>query len=200
MEQMAGAPKEALGIRSPGEKTAFEVQELQNAAGRIFQQKITYFEEQLIEPLLNQMLESARRNMTALEIVPVLDDDFAVVQFLKITPEVVNSAGTIYPVGARHFAAQAQLMQNILGMVNSALYSDPSVNTHISGLKLAELMEENLGLDAFDIVQANIRVAEQQQTQSLSNLAADENVGEIADRALPNEAPVAEDTGAPLEQ
>ena len=44
MEQFAGAPREAMGIRSAGEKTAFEVQQLQNAASRIFQEKISTFE------------------------------------------------------------------------------------------------------------------------------------------------------------
>jgi hypothetical protein len=33
MEQYAGAPREAMGIRTPGEKTAFEIQALENAAG-----------------------------------------------------------------------------------------------------------------------------------------------------------------------
>ena len=40
MEEMAGAPKEAMGFRSPGEKTKYEVQRLENAASRIFQNKI----------------------------------------------------------------------------------------------------------------------------------------------------------------
>ena len=35
MEMLAGAPREAMGIRSAGEKTAFEVQQLMTAAGRI---------------------------------------------------------------------------------------------------------------------------------------------------------------------
>src|SRR5437879_6010137 len=55
MEEMAGAPKEAMGFRSPGEKTKYEVQRLENAAARVFQNKITQFEEQIIEPLLNAM-------------------------------------------------------------------------------------------------------------------------------------------------
>src|SRR5258705_1355205 len=45
MEEMAGAPKEAMGFRSPGEKTKYEVQRLENAASRIFQNKINQFEE-----------------------------------------------------------------------------------------------------------------------------------------------------------
>jgi len=44
MEEMAGAPRQAMGIRTPGEKTAFEVQTLENAAGRIFQEKVNNFE------------------------------------------------------------------------------------------------------------------------------------------------------------
>lgn len=190
MENLVGAPREAMGIRTPGEKTAFEVQELQNAAGRIFQQKITYFEEHFVEPLLNQMLESARRNLNSLEVIKVLDDDFAVTQFLKITPEQINNKGKLYPIGARHFAKQAQQVQNLLGFVNTAAYQDPAVAAHISGVKIAKILEENLGLDEFELVQENIRVAEQQETQSLANQAQSENVGEIADRAFPEEEEV----------
>src|SRR5690606_28387956 len=60
MEEFAGSPKEAMGFRTPGEKTAYEVQRLENAAARIFQAKIVQFEEQILEPLLNAMLELAR--------------------------------------------------------------------------------------------------------------------------------------------
>lgn len=184
MEQLVGAPREAMGIRTPGEKTAFEVQELQNAAGRLFQQKITYFEEHFVEPLLNQMLESARRNIEGLEVVKVRDEDFAVSEFLKITPEVLNQKGALYPVGARHFAKQSQIVQNINGFINSAAYNDPAIQAHISGFRLAQVMEEMLGLDQFDIVENNIRVAEQQETQKVAQQAQKENVQGIADEQL----------------
>lgn len=192
MEQLVGAPREAMGIRTPGEKTAFEVQELQNAAGRLFQQKITYFEEHFVEPLLNQMLEAARRNLNSLEIVRVLDDDFAVEQFLKVTPQMLNQKGKLYPIGARHFAKQAQIMQNLIGMVNSGAYQDPAVTAHISGLKIAELMEENLGLNEFELVENNIRIAEQQETQQLITQATEENVQDIADKQLADDEEAAE--------
>lgn len=182
MEELVGAPKQAMGIRTPGEKTAFEVQALENAAGRIFQQKILAFEEQFVEPLLNQMLESARRNINAVEVVKVLDEDFAVQQFLKVTPEIINSKGKLYPIGARHFAKQAQIVQNLSTFGNSALYADPSVQTHISGLKIAKLMEENMGLDQFELVQENIRVSENMTTQSIATQAQEGVATEILDR------------------
>jgi hypothetical protein len=190
MEELAGAPKQALGIRTPGEKTAFEVQSLENAAGRIFQQKIKKFEEQFIEPLLNQMLEVARRNIGPAETVKVLDDDRATQEFLSITPKDLRQAGKLYPIGARHFAKKAQIIQNLLGFVSSPAYSDPAVATHISGRRIAELFEEYLGLDKFDLVQDNIRVAENQSSQSLATQAQENVVSEIADRAtepLPEE-------------
>jgi hypothetical protein len=192
MENLVGAPREAMGIRTPGEKTAFEVQELQNAAGRIFQQKITYFEEHFVEPLLNQMLESARRNLNATEIVKVLDEDFAVQQFLSITPEEIGNQGKLYPVGARHFAKEAQIMQNLIGMVNSAAYQDPGVQAHISGLGIAKLMEQGLGLEDFDLVQENIRVAEQQETQALMAQAQENVATEVMDRDLADDQDAAE--------
>jgi hypothetical protein len=184
MEQLVGAPREAMGIRTPGEKTAFEFGELQNAAGRLFQQKITYFEEHFVEPLLNQMLEAARRNINASEVVKVLNDDLAVQEFLSISPEDLNSKGKLYPIGARHFAKQAQIVQNLMGLANSAVYQDPSVQAHISGLRMAQLLEENMGLDKFELVEDNIRVAENQATQQAQGQAQDENVRQIADRQL----------------
>jgi len=187
MEQLAGAPSEAMGIRTPGEKTAFEVAELQNAAGRIFQHKITKFEEEFVEPLLNQMLESARRNMNGVEIVKIIDDEFAVAEFERITPDILNQRGKLYPMGARHFAKQAQIVQNLFGFLNSAAYQDPAVVSHISGKKLAELLQEHLGLEQFDLVQPNIRVAEQQETQALLSQAQQNTAEEIANRAFPTD-------------
>ncbi len=182
MENLVGAPREAMGVRTPGEKTAFEVAELANAAGRIFQQKITYFEEHFVEPLLNQMLESARRNLNAVEMVKVLDEDFAIEQFMKITPEVIGAKGKLYPIGARHFAKQAQIVQNLLGFLNSSAYADEDVKVHISGKKIAKLMEEALGLQDFELVQDNIRIAERRASQALMSQAQDDAAGDIADR------------------
>ena len=185
MEQLAGAPSEAMGIRTPGEKTAFEVAELQNAAGRIFQQKVQKFEEEFVAPLLNQMLESARRNLNAVEVVKVIDDDFAVSQFEQITKETLNQRGKLYPVGASHFAKKAQTIQNIFGFLNSAAYQDPAVTAHISGVKIAQLLQENLGLDQFELVQENIRIAEQQETQSLAMEAQAAQAEQAAAKAFP---------------
>lgn len=161
MEEMAGSPKEAMGFRTPGEKTAYEVQSLQNAASRIFQNKIAQFEEQILEPLLNAMLELARRNLSRAISIPVFDPEFDITIFDTLSAADITGTGKIKPVAARHFAEQAELVQNLTAFYNSKLGEDPAVLVHISGLGIAKLMEDNLNLKDYKIVQQNIRLAEE---------------------------------------
>ena len=79
------------------------------------------------------------------------------------------------------------MVQNLLGFINSAAYQDPAVAAHISGKRIAQLMEEHLGLDKFELVQDNIRVAEGQETQAMAAQAQENVVGQIADRQLIDE-------------
>jgi hypothetical protein len=174
MEEMAGAPKQAMGIRTPGEKTAYEVQTLENASGRIFQNKIEYFESTFLNPLLNAMLELARRNIQGSDVIRVMDDDLGVIEFLNVTKEDITAAGKLRPVGASHFAAKAKLVQEITQWLNSPVGADPAVSVHISGFKIAKLMEDSLDLDKYGLVQDNIRVLEQAETQKLMNAAVEQ--------------------------
>lgn len=176
MESFAGAPSEAMGIRTAGEKTAFEVQQLQNAAGRIFQEKITSFETELLEPLLNSMLEQSVRNMDVSDSVRSIDKDTGVVSFMEITREDLLANGVIRPVGARHFAAQAQLMQNLTQLFTSPV--GQMVAPHTSTKALANVVEDLLGLDRYDLFTPNIAIQEQQETQGMVNQAEEDLVVE----------------------
>lgn len=168
MEEMAGAPKEAMGIRSPGEKTAFEIQQLQNAAGRIFQHKVLKFEA-MVEKILNRMLEVARRNMDSADVVRVMDDDLGVISFMSITKEDITAKGKLRPVGARHYSNRAQLMQNLSGVFNSPI--GQIISPHISSKKLAQLVEDFMGFEQFDFISDNVAIFEQAETQKLINEA-----------------------------
>lgn len=176
MEELAGAPRQAMGIRTPGEKTAFEVQKLDNATGRIFSAKTLQADELLFEPLYNDMLESARRNLDGNDILRVFSTEDKVTAFLSITKEDLSADGRLVPVGSRHFAEQAQLIQNLNGFFNSAVGQDEFVRNHFSGKKIALMMEQLLDLGMYDIVSDNVRVFEAADTQRLAN-SAQEQVG-----------------------
>lgn len=166
MEQLAGAPKEAMGFRTPGEKTAYEVQRLENAAARIFQNKIAQFEEQILEPLLNGMIELARRKMDE-TTVRVLNTEFNIVNFQSITAEDISGAGRIRPVAARHFAETAERVQNITNFYNSGIGQDEEVRQHISSIELARIFEELLDLREYNAVEPYIRLTERAESMQI---------------------------------
>ena len=172
MELYAGAPREAMGIRSPGEKTALEVQTLDNAASRIFQEKITQFEIELMERVLNAMLEVSVREMRGTDLIRVMDDTLKIAKFIEITKEDITASGKLRPIGARHFAKKAQDLQNILGVTNSGL--SQLLAPHTSGVNLARFVEDVTGTSEYEIFQPNIAISEQQETQRLLNQAEED--------------------------
>lgn len=167
MEEMAGAPREAMGFRTPGEKTKYEVQRLENAAARVFQNKIKQFEEQMMEPLLNAMLELARRNMQGVTTIKVFDNEMNDISFQELSVEDITGIGRIKPVAARHFAEQADLIQNLTNLTNSGLW--PIVQPHFSGVKLAKILSGVFNIDDLDVVKPFVSLAEQAEGQKMMN-------------------------------
>lgn len=163
MEEMAGAPREAMGFRTPGEKTKYEVQRLENASARIYQNKIKQFEEQKVEPLLNAMLELARRNLTGSTIIKIFDDEFKVASFQELSVEDITGIGRIKPIAARHFAEQAELVQNLTSLTASGLW--PIVQPHFSSIKLSKIVEDVFNLQDYEVVTPYIALAEQADAQ-----------------------------------
>jgi hypothetical protein len=163
MEEMAGAPREAMGFRTPGEKTKYEVQRMENASSRIYQNKIKQFEEQEVEPLLNAMLELSRRQMANTQVIKVFDDEFKVASFQELTVEDITGIGRIKPVAARHFAEQADLIQNLTNLTQSGVWA--LVQPHFSGVKLSKLLETIFNLEDYEIVTPYVGLSEQAEGQ-----------------------------------
>lgn len=168
MEEMAGAPKQAMGIRTPGEKTAFEVQRLENAAGRIFQEKVTNFEVNLLEPLLNLMFAENRQHFNSDISLRAFNDKLGLDTFITITPEDLVATGSIRPIGARHFGEQAQLIQNL-----NQLFAGPlgeMIRPHWSPEKTALLIQDAMDLGRYDVVQKDRGITESAEQQETSNM------------------------------
>ena len=186
MEELAGAPKQAMGIRTPGEKTKYEVQSLENAAGRIFQSKVHWFEKNILEPLLNGMLAEAIRNFDGVERIRVIDEDFGAERYVEVTKDDLMAAGKLYPMGARHFAEQAKFLQELNSTVQ-AVQQIPTVAAHISGKAIAKALEENLGWKSYGIVKDNASIFEQADTQRLVQQAQEDL--QVESQIDPREAP-----------
>ncbi len=178
MEEYAGAPKQAMGIRTPGEKTAYEVQTLENAAGRIFQEKTVTFEI-MLEKLLNGMLSEAQDNMT-METIPVLDPEFGTTNFVDITNKDIIYNGLIRPIGARHFGQQAIMMQNITQTLNGPV--GQMIMPHISSENLAKLVEDMFELRRFDLVRSNVAIDENIEREQIASAAAE---NQLVEQSIP---------------
>lgn len=166
MEEMAGAPREAMGFRTPGEKTKYEVQRQENAGSRLYQNKIGQFEEQLLEPIMNAMLELSQRNMTGATTIQIFDNDSNATFFQELTVEDITGMGRIKPIGARHFAEQAELIQNLTNLTQGPMWQ--FVQPHFSSIKLAKIYEEAFDLKDYEVVQQNVAISEQADAQRLS--------------------------------
>ena len=167
MEEMAGAPREAMGFRTPGEKTKYEVQRLENASSRLYQNKIKQFEEQVVEKLLNAMLEMAQRLLTTSITIKIFDDELKVAAFQTLTPEDITGIGRIKPVAARHFAEQAELIQNLTSLSGSNLWQ--TVAPHFSSVKLAKILENVFNLEDYEVVYPFVALSEQADAQKMTN-------------------------------
>lgn len=122
--------------------------------------------------------------MDEADVIRVLDDEFGHVVFQSITKEDLSAKGTLRPVGARHFATQANLVQTINSLYLSGVGADPDVMKHVSGKKIAKLvLEDALDLKKHDLVQDNIRIMEQFETNQLLQ-SGQEAVG-VPGQALP---------------
>lgn len=170
MEAYAGAPREAMGIRTPGEKTAFEVQELSNAAGRMFQHRVNQFQDELFESILNAMIEVSVKNLAIDVTVPVKDEDFGVEEFLTISRSDLLARGRITALGARHFSKRAQLVQEVSGLTQM-MAANPGMAQHISTKELARMTVESLDLPSNSLYLPFVQIAEQLEAQQMAQSA-----------------------------
>ena len=168
MEEMAGAPKEAMGFRSPGEKTKYEIQRLENASSRIFQNKSLQFEVEGVERNLNAMLEMARRKLTGSQVIPVFNDEYSFQTFISLSAQDITGVGKIKPIAARHFAERAEVVQNLTQFFSSPLGMDPAIKMHFSSKKMATLFEDLLDISDYNLVQPNIRLEEEAEAQRMA--------------------------------
>ena len=185
MEEMAGMPKEAMGFRTPGEKTAFEVSQLNTAASRLFNEKIHKFEMELLEPLLTLMLRIYTQDSNNIVQLRAVDED-GVVTFTDLDINTLNTEGRFVATGSSTYTERAQLAQTLLQIANTAYYSDPLVSNWFDPKKIAQTLVQTTGLDKIDgILRENARVdAELQMRQAAE--AATQMMEETQVRGLEN--------------
>ena len=166
MEDFAGAPPDSRGIRTPGEKTAFEVQKLDANATMMFVDKARNF-ERMLETILKEIFELMLVNFDGADYAEIFDDENGVALLKELSQEDVNARGEFVAVGARHWVRRnretVELQNFQLGPMQ-----DPKVRMHIKGIDLAKLYERKLQLEDEKLVEAFAGVKEDVQAQAIA--------------------------------
>ncbi len=171
MEAYAGAPREAMGIRTPGEKTMFEVQSLNNAASRLFDHKILDFQREIIEPVINAELELAREFINMADMARVFDEADGLTEFMSISKEDLKQSGSLRAVGASHYAVRSKLVQE-LAQFQSIIANDPEMKLHFPAKVRAKVLEQVLGFDRYGLYVEFGGIAEALEAQQRQSAAA----------------------------
>lgn len=171
MEEMAGMPKEAMGFRTPGEKTAFEVSQLNTAASRLFNEKVHKFELEMLEPLLTLMIRIYMEDSNRIVMVKGTTEA-GTEYFEEVDLESLKTQGRFVAIGSTTYTEKAQIAQTLMQLSNTALYQDPLVSNWINPEATAKALIYSTGLDKFDgILKKNARVYEELDMRSTAESA-----------------------------
>lgn len=158
MEEMAGTPREAMGFRTPGEKTAFEVSQLNTAASRLFNEKTRKFEMEILEPLLTLMMRMYLSDPTRVTRVKMMNED-GVILFKEVNVQDMAVQGRFIATGSNTYTERARQAQTIMQLYNSAIPSDQLVFNYFNPKVIAKVIAHTTGLDKYkDIIQPNARI------------------------------------------
>ena len=90
---------------------------------------------------------------------------------MTVTKDDITANGKLVPIGARHFARQAQLAQEMM-QLQQVMQMDPEMLNHFPSIRMAEMWEDLLGFDKFNLLEPNGRIFERMESQQLQQLAA----------------------------
>lgn len=158
----AGLPPQLLGFKTPGEKTAFEVQNLDDAALRKFIHKAAQFEMDLLEPVVKAEISIGRDNFQSV-IQAMSSDTEGLPLMLEITKDDLSANGKLVPVGARRFARQNQQMAAINMLANSNL--GQLIGQHLNTFNLAQAVESLGGFSNYSLIEKFAAISEQGEAQ-----------------------------------
>lgn len=171
MEEMAGTPREAMGFRTPGEKTAFEISQLNTASSRLFNEKVRKFELELLEPLITLMLrvytEDPLRTIRVKSI-----NQYGAEVFKDISFDELKLTGRLKAVGSSTYTEKAKIAQTLLQLSNTNIFADPLIGNWFDPKIIAQSIAYATDLDKFNgILKENARVYAELEMRSVAESA-----------------------------
>lgn len=166
MEMFVGAPTESRGVRSPGEKTAFEVNTLDSNSSKMFIDKVRNF-ELMMERVLKEFFELLLLNFDNEDYALIFDDLEGRQKLQTLSETDVQARGEFVALGSRHWERRKRLVAEMQNYMQGP-FQDPKIRMHTSGQKLAEALEKILKWDDNTIIEPFAGVKEDVHAQAIA--------------------------------
>ena len=167
----ARIPQQLSGFKTSGEKTAFEVQNLNDGAFRGFINKAMQFEEDVIEPCVTAELRVAKENFST--VISVLEEDEeGIISVLEVTEEDLSSNGKLIPFGARRFSRNLQQLAGLQNLTQGPMYQ--ILGKHFNTYDLARVWESLNGFENYQVIKKFAAIDEAMEEQEATMLAQQE--------------------------
>lgn len=173
--EAVGLPSDVLGFRSPGEKTAFEVQNLTEGAFRGFIDHVAQWEQDCLEKVILDQIEVARENFQMVEQV-LVENENGIKLPVQITEEDLKVNAVLSPKGSRRFSRMLQQLAGIQSLAQLA----PLVQGHLDTYNLAKALEVLSGLDDFKLVKRFAAIHEAGESQKESALVEQDVANDLS--------------------
>jgi hypothetical protein len=170
MEDFAGAPPESRGVRTPGEKTAFEVSKLDANATMMFVDKARLF-ERMLETMLKEIFELMLINFSRTDYLEIFNDIKGVDELQEFSLEDVQARGEFTAIGARHWTRRNRETIELQNFMQGPL-QDPKLRMHISGEALTKFFVSKLNLEDSEIFKPFEGVKEEVNAQAIAQAEA----------------------------
>lgn len=181
METFAGAPSESRGIRTPGEKTAFEIDRLDANASRLFVDKARAF-ERMLEDMLQEIFQLMLANFDGVDFIETFNDVTGQSEIDEIVLEDVQARGRFIAMGSKHWSKRnkqaVEMRDFMLGPMQ-----DPKVRAHVDGQALSRFWERIMSLEDDKIIEPFAGVKEDIHIEMMAR----EEAAKMEVGAQPNE-------------
>lgn len=193
MEDFAGAPPEERGIRTPGEKTAEEMRQLDSKGSKLFKDKARIFESGL-EGALKEAFELTLKQFDGTDYVEIFDDVEGKDILQELALEDLKARGDFTAMGSKHWDLKNKRKAEIGGLLNSTL-TDPKYSAHVNSWETVKTIEDVYELEDTNMFERNRGIKDEVEAQAIAQAESEQLAQGSEEETGEETAPITDEEG-----
>lgn len=174
MEDFAGAPPEERGIRTPGEKTAAEINMLDSKGSKLFRDKSRIFETGL-EGALKEAFELTLDNFDGNDYIEIFDDLEGKEILETLSLDSIKARGDFTAMGSKHWDIKNRRKSELTALFGAGgILQDPKYSAHVNSWESVKALEDIYQLTDTKIFERYRGVKDEVETQAIAQAESEE--------------------------